>query len=147
MKQKPRIASKGFFTPFLTSRIIVAAIIKAIVLFIMYFVINNLYGHDIAASSVFVLLAVIEILFSISCRNDRKSVFSIGIFSNSKMVMCVIGTILLQVLMLSFETTRSWLGVANIHSSVYLMLAIVAILTFIILEISKLILARIFKKY
>ena len=146
MKQKPRDAKKGFFTPFLTSRIIVAAIIKAIVLFIMYFTINNSFGHNIAASCVFIMLAIIEILFATSCRNSRKSIFSIGLFSNSKMVMCLISTIGLQILMLSFETTRSWLGVANIESSLYLTLTFVILLTFSMLEISKLVLTKIFPK-
>ncbi len=146
MKQKPRKQTEGFFTPFLTSRIIVAAVIKAVVLFIMYFAVSNVYGHTVASAVVFILLAIIEIFFAMSSRSDRKSILSIGIFSNKNMVLCVVGTLILQFVVLSIPMTREWLHVPDISSSLYPTMAMVVLITFMTLETSKLIIARIFKK-
>lgn len=147
MKQKPRDASKGFFTPFLTARIVSAGIIKTVTLLIIYFILNGSYGHDIAASSIFIILTLIEILFAISCRAGEKSIFKIGVFSNKQMNMCVLGTLLLQVLMLVFTTTRGWLGVTNMSGSLYIVIGILSVCIFAILEASKLIIAKCYGKY
>lgn len=146
MKQKPRKASNGFFTPFLTSRIVVAGLIKTVTLLTIYGIVQNVHGHDIAASCIFIMLAIIEILFSISCRSSNKSIFKIGVFSNKQMNLCISGTLLLQVLVLSFPITREWLGVTDMGFDLYIMVGILSVCIFAILEVSKLIIAKFYKK-
>lgn len=146
MELKPRSQKEPFFTKFITTRIITSAVIKFIALTIIYIYICNHYNHVAASSAVFVLLSIIEILYAMTCRSDRYSLKRIGIFSNSIMTYCVIGTLSLQFLMLSNSVTRSWLSVENLNSSLYPLIIIVAIITFLILEINKIIVAKIFNK-
>ncbi len=144
MKQKPRKKTEKFFNPFLVSRITIPAILKVIIIFIVYFFVEGTEGAIIASESVFVTLATIEILFSFICRSDRNSIFKIGIFSNIYMVICVVSTLIVQYAILMFPVTRQWLKVEIMPIELYGFLVAVALIAVILFEVVKLTLAKIF---
>lgn len=146
MEKKPRKKSEPFFTKFTSLRIIVAAIIKTVFLSGMFLLLSAMHGESTAASCVFIVLAITEILFAFSCRSDSKSILEIGVFTNKNMFICVSGTIILQILVLSNSYTRSLLGVEQFDGSIYFLITAVIILLFLFLEINKVVLAKIFKK-
>ncbi len=146
MRQKPRSANKNFFTPFLTLRILIPGVIKTIVMFLVYFFVEKGYGNEMASAAVFISLSVIEILFAYICRSDKKSIFRIGLFSNKPMALCVIGTLLIQFLVISNNVTASWLKIPEIPSNIYFFIILTAVDCIVIFEIIKLLLAKIFVK-
>lgn len=146
MKQKPRKKTEKFFNPFLTSRIMVAAILKVIIIFLVYIFVERSHGAVIASESVFVALATIEILFSFICRSDRNSIFKIGIFSNMYMVICVVATLAVQYAMLLLPITRQWLKVEIMPVDLYVVMIAVAVISVFMFETAKLILAKIYLK-
>lgn len=146
MKKKPRKKDEPFFNKFTSSRIIVSALIKSLMVIIVYVYLSGVYNHSVAASSIFIILSIVEILYALSCRSSNKSLIEIGIFSNKKMFICVIGTIFLQIIMLSNSLTRGWLGVTDINSYIYFLIFACIIITFLLLELSKIIIAKIYKK-
>lgn len=146
MRQKPRKASENLFTPFLIARIIIPGIIKAIVIFILYFIVSKNYNHEIAMGATFIALSTIEILFSFICRSDKKSIFKIGLFSNMPMVFCVIGTILLQTIIVLTPTLASLFSVPIIPAKVHCIVTVISVFTIILFEAIKLLLAEIFFK-
>ncbi len=146
MRQKPRSAKESLFTPFLVSRILIPGILKAIVIFLLYFFVNKTYGHDVAVGSVFITLSTIEMLFAFICRSDKRSVFKIGLFSNKPMVLCIIATLLLQGIIVFTPSLASLLSIPIMPVPVLTTIAVVSICTIAIFEIIKLILAKIFVK-
>lgn len=146
MRQKPRSSSENFFTPFLTLRIVIPGIIKTIAMFLVYFFVEAGYGPDMASAAVFTSLSVIEVLFAYVCRSDKKPIFKIGLFSNMVMVLCVIGTLFLQVLVISNPVTASWLKIPLMPNHVYVMIIIAALDCVLIFEFVKVIIAKIFHK-
>lgn len=146
MKQKPRKSNEKFFNGFLTSRILVPAILKAVILFIIYIVVEKQYDSILAGGAVFITLANIEMLFAFICRSDRQPILKIGITSNIHMLVCFIATFTLQYLMLTIPMTREWLKVPEIPFKLYLEILAISVLSIALFEVVKLILAKIFLK-
>ncbi len=146
MKQKPRNANEKFFTPFLTLRIIIPAVIKTIVMFAIYFFVERGYNSQMAGAAVFISLSIIEILFSFVCRSDRKPVTKIGIFSNIPMIFCLVGTILLQFFVVTTPVFAEWLKIPEIPSHIHFMIIIASVDCVIIFEFVKVFLAKKFLK-
>jgi len=144
MKQSPRSSKESLFTPFLILRIIVPGILKAIIIFLLYFFINSSYGAEIAEGAVFITLSSIEMLFAYICRSDRKSVFKIGLLANKPMILCVVGAFLLQILIIAVPVLSEWLRIPQIPLNVYVIITVVTLATIVIFEIFKIILGRIF---
>ncbi len=146
MKQKPRSSKEKFFNNFMVLRIIIPAIIKSMAIFAVYYIGVRNYGEKVASSAVFFTLAVIEITFAFICRSDKHTVFKIGIFSNISMFLCVVGTLIAQILVMSFNITRDWLNIEKIGMEMYKYIAIIIAISLVMLEITKVVLAKIFKK-
>lgn len=146
MRQKPRNSNESLFTPFLMARIIVPGILKTLIVFILYFTLENIYNATIASGAVFITLAVIELLFAYICRSDRKSVFKIGLLSNKPMLLCMLGAFILQVAIVTIPVLSDWLRVPQIPIGIHITIICIAIVTAILFEFIKIILAKIFSK-
>ena len=146
MRQKPRSSSEGFFNPFMCFRIIIPGIIKVALVYTLYFTISNLYNHEFAASAVFITLSTLEILFAFICRSNKKSVVKLGLASNKPMLFCVIGTLALQCLVIFTPANANLLKIVILPKEVYIAIFSMCLLTTVIFEIVKLILAKIFVK-
>lgn len=145
MRNKPRDSKKGLFTPFLMARIIIPGIIKTIVSFALYFYISNNYNESFAGATVFIALSIIEILFAYICRSSKKSIFKIGLISNKPMLLCVLGTLIIQLFIIFIPEISNWLSIPSMPKSIYVIIGTVSLTTTILFEIIKLILAKIFK--
>ena len=99
-----------------------------------------------ASAAVFTSLSIIEVLFAYVCRSDKKPVFKIGFFSNMIMLLCVIGTLLIQALVISNPVTSAWLKIPLMPTHVYVMIVITALDCIVIFELVKVMLAKIFHK-
>ena len=145
MTNKPIDSKKILFTPFLMARIIIPGLLKTIISFALYFYISSNYNESFAGAAVFMTLSIIEILFAYICRSSKRSVFKIGLISNKPMLLCVLGTLFIQILIFCVPSFASLLSVPNMPNNIYMIIAIVSIFTAILFEIIKLILAKIFK--
>lgn len=146
MKQKPRSSTESLFTPFLLSRIMIPGVVKSIVIFAMYFLLEGTYGAAIASGAVFITLSTIEMLFAFICRSDRKSVFKIGLFANKPMIYCLLGALVLQIGIIAVPMLSEWLKIPDMPNDIYWIIAIVVVATIAFFEVLKLILASLFLK-
>ena len=146
MRQKPRNSNEKFFTPFLTLRIVIPGIIKTVLMFLIYFFVEKSYDANMASAAVFTSLSIIEVLFAYVCRSDKKPAFRVGLFSNMIQVLCVVGTLILQFLVISNPITASWLRIPLMPKHVYVMIIIAALDSVVIFEIVKVLLAKVFHK-
>lgn len=90
-------------------------------------------------------LSIIEILFAYICRSSKKSVFKIGLISNKPMLLCVLGTLFIQILIFCIPSFANLLSVPSMPSNIYIIIATTSVFTAILFEVIKLILAKIFK--
>jgi len=146
MKQKPRSSDEKFFTPFLITRILVAAIVKSIMVLVTYFIVENKFGHEAASTVAFILLSVTELLFAFTVRSDSKTIAQIGIFSNKQMFLGVVSVLVVQIIAIFVPAIMGLLGIVKLSRELYLIAFVLPVVFFFIAEICKVIVAKIFKK-
>ncbi|MBR5228076.1 MAG: cation-translocating P-type ATPase [Clostridia bacterium] len=145
MSEKPRDAKEKFFTPFLVTRILVLAILKSIMVLTTYFILENNYTHEVASTVAFILLSVTELLFAFSVRSNTKSVFTIGLCSNKQMLYGVVGVLIVQIVAVFLPIFIDLLGLIGLTTNLYILAFVLPVILFFIAEITKLIIAKIFK--
>ena len=144
MIKKPRKSTEKFFTPFLITRIIVPAILKSIIILLLFIYFEFNYNHEIAMTISFICLSFIELLFAHVMRNDKKSILEIGILSNKPLLISTVITILIQSLVI-FTPFRNLLNLTVLNKNQYLLCYIIPFLFLVFSEFNKKLIAKYFK--
>lgn len=139
-------SSTSFFTPFLTSKLIISAIFKSTIMIFLFVYYAKTLDSSIAGSLMFIYLILNELLYSFSCRNLKKSVINKKIFDNKRLSIGVGILALIQITVLTTGISKYFIvdgiGIENI-----LIVLSVCIISFIIGEIVKPIYVKLFKDY
>lgn len=144
MSQKPRGLNKSLFTPFIKSYFISSAIVETLFVCLTYFISLKLYNNEIAMSLALLSMVVQEIIYSISCRNLKEPVFKQGLFSNKAMNIGL--TIIILIELLVFMTPLGKIiSVESIKPSLVLIIFLINSSSFIIYELLKPLLKKVFK--
>lgn len=148
MKEKPRKADEKFFNPFLVTRIIVPAVLKSIMVLVLYFYVesNPLYTHSHAMTVAFIALSIAELLFAFVIRSDRKSILSIGLLSNKQLLIGVVSILLIQLVVIFVPVISAIFELVVLDKMLYTLAIGSAFIYMILAEVAKIIIANIFKK-
>lgn len=138
--------NESFFTPLLTAKIVIGAIIKSIVMLIIFIYFAKEADVNTAGSLLFIYLVTHELLFSFSCRNIKKSVLNKDIFSNKKLTLGVLTILLVQVIVLVTPISKYFI-VPNIKINYILITIGICFIMFILGELVKPVYTKLFKDY
>ena len=138
--------NESFFTPLLTAKIVIGAIIKSIVMLIIFIYFAKAVDVNTAGSLLFIYLVTHELLFSFSCRNIKKSVLNKDIFSNKKLTLGVLTILLVQVIVLVTPISKYFI-VPNIKINYILITIGICFIMFVLGELVKPIYTKLFKDY
>lgn len=136
----------SFFTPFLVSRIAIGAVVKSIIMMLLFIYFVNVQNVSVASSLLFIFLVCHELLFSFSCRNLKKNVINKDIFSNKRLSIGFFIIMLIQIIILTTDLSKYFI-VPNIEIKYILITVITCILTFIGGELLKPVYSKFFKDY
>lgn len=138
--------NESFFTPLLTAKIVIGAIIKSIVMLIIFICFAKKADVNTAGSLLFIYLVTHELLFSFSCRNIKKSVLNKNIFSNKKLTLGVFLILLVQIIVLVTPISKYFI-VPNIKINYILITIGICFIMFVLGELVKPIYTKLFKDY
>lgn len=138
--------NESFFTPLLTSKIVIGAIIKSIVMLIIYIYFAKEVDVNTAGSLLFIYLVTHELLFSFSCRDIKKSVLNKNIFSNKKLTLGVLTILIIQIIVLVTPISKYFI-VPNIKINYILITIGICFIMFLLGELVKPIYTKLFKDY
>ena len=138
--------NESFFTPLLVAKITIGAIIKSIVMLIIFIYSAKEVDVNTAGSLLFIYLVAHELLFSLSCRNIKKSVLNKNIFSNKKLSLGVLTILMVQIIVLITPLSKYFI-VPNIKPSYIFITIGICIIMFILGELVKPIYTKLFKDY
>lgn len=138
--------NESFFTPLLTAKIVIGAIIKSIVMLIIFIYFAKEVDVNTACSLLFIYLVTHELLFSFSCRNIKKSVLNKDIFSNKKLTLGVFLILLVQIIVLVTPISKYFI-VPNIKINYILITIGICFIMFVLGELVKPIYTKLFKDY
>ncbi len=146
MENVPNRANTSFFTPFLISKIVISALVKSIIMLVLFVYYAKTYDSGVAGSLMFIFLIGNELLYSLSCRNLKCSVLNKDIFSNKRLSLGLAGLLVAQVLVLTTGLSKFFvvdnIGVINI-----LVVLGICLLLFVIGEVVKPLYVKFFKDY
>lgn len=144
MNRRVRKKDSSFFTPFLISKILVSSCLKSIAILFVYFLNLHISGPEVAATTSFLCLMILELCFAFSCKNIKKPVIGKNIFNNSKLNICILGILILGILI--FVTPLRTIFDLTTISLMELIYCIMIILVMVLIdEILKVVLAKKFK--
>lgn len=138
--------SNTFFTPFLTSKLVIGAFVKSIIMLVLFMTFVNISDINVASSLLFIFLICHELLFSFSCRNLKKSVLNRNFFSNKRLSISIGIILLIQIIILT--TGLSSFFIVKGIDIVYIMITVIlCIIIFVLGEFIKPIYVKLFKDY
>ncbi len=139
-------SNSSFFTPFLTSKIIISAIFKSIIMIALFIYYAKTKDANIAGSLMFIYLVANELLYSLSCKNLKKSVLNKDLFDNKRLSLGVGALIIVQVIVLTTGLSKFFIvdgiGIVNV-----LIVLGICLITFVLGELIKPIYVKLFKDY
>ncbi len=138
--------NSSFFTPFLSAKIIISAIVKSIVMMSLFIYIVSATDANVASSLLFIFLVYHELLFAFSCRDLKKSVLNKNFFANKRLSIGIISILLIQIIILTTGLSKFFI-VPGIEFKYILITVIACLATFIIGEFLKPIYTKLFKDY
>ena len=144
MNTQPRGLNKPLFTPFVWGEIVVSSIIETIFVLATYFISLKYFSYEISSTLALLSLVMQEIIYAFSCRNLKKYSFKEGIFSNKAFNIGI--SILLIIEALVFLTPiGNIINIVVVDIKTILLVVLFNLFAFIIYEISKVRVAKIFK--
>ena len=138
--------NSSFFTPFLISKIAIGAIIKSAIMIVLFIYYAKTHDAALAGSLMFIFLIGNELLYSLSCRNLKKSVINKNIFDNKRLSIGLLVLLLIQVIVLTTPISKFFI-VESIGINNVLIVLSICFALFIIEELTKPIYAKLFKDY
>lgn len=135
-----------FFTPFLTSKIVISALFKSIIMIILFIYYAKTYDANTAGSLMFMYLVLNELLFAFSCRDLKKSVLNKRIFNNKRLTFGVFSLLLVQLIIFLTPLSKYFI-VENLNIKIVMITLGICFIAFIVGELVKPIYTKLFKDY
>ena len=141
LQEKPRNPKESIFDKSLLREIVVSGTIIAIVAFAAYWFFCNTLKMDIevARGYVMCLMVFIQNVHVFNCRSERRSAFSVPIRRNPIMLFGILGTLMLQIIVMEVPVLSNLLQTVSIPAPQMLGLFGIALVILAIMEIYKLI--------
>ena len=144
MHRNIRKNNGSFFTPFLTAKMSLSAILKTIAVILVYFINLKLYNIEVATTMSFLTLILLEMIFAYSCRNLKKNIISKNLFSNKYMNRSILILGIIQIIIF-ITPLKSIFKIIDLTLLQVIYCFIVVLLLFLIDELSKNIINKLFK--
>ncbi|WP_285109241.1 calcium-translocating P-type ATPase, SERCA-type [Paenibacillus sp. UMB4589-SE434] len=139
MKRPPRKSSESVFADGVGSGIIYQGLMEAALTLFAYYWGHTHYAENIAVTMAFATLGLIQLTHSFNVRSNRKSLFTIGFFSNKYLNGAAIVSGLLVVLVILLPFMNELFDVVPLNGEQWLIVIACAVAIIPIVEIVKLI--------
>lgn len=143
MKKKPNGLNKRIFTPFFMAFLIFSVILEAGISILVYFLFENM-GTDVAQTLALFSIVLNEFVFAYNCRSLKDPIIEKGIFSNKYLNLGIFVLFIVQMIVF-FTPVGKLFGLKIINISQFIFVILVNLISFIVLELFKPIITKLFK--
>ncbi len=143
MKRKPNGLNKRIFTNFFSAFLITSVILETLISLIVYY---HFKSQGIILAQTLALLSIIinEFVFAYNCRSLKERISKRGFFSNKYLNLGILFLLIVQTLVF-FTPMGKIFGLTTVKVSQVIYVILINIVSFIILEVMKPLLVRVFK--
>ena len=148
MKEKPRDQKEGLFSGRNGVFLIGNGILIGIITLFAFYIGIKIYPNSIthAQTMSFVVLSVSQLIYTLSIRHNKKSIFEIGIFTNKYLIGAIILGIILQNVVITVPFLASVFKVFTLTPNDWMFVILLSLIPLIINEIAKIIYNKIERK-
>lgn len=138
MKDKPRNPNESLFEKELVIQILISGLFIGIIVFILWSLLMK-YGMDVRVARGYVLafMVFIQNIHVINCRSERKSIFENSFVTNPFVLFTIIGSILLQILVMEVPILAKALQTTQVPVLHMIILFLLALPILTVMEIYK----------
>ena len=144
MNRDIRKKDSSFFTPFLIAKMSLSAILKTITVILLYFINLRLYNIEVATTMAFLSLILLEMIFAYSCRNLKENILNKNMFANKHMNKSMLLLVIIQIIVF-ITPLKKFFGIIDLTLFQIIYCFLIVILIFLIDELSKNIIAKLFR--
>ena len=141
MTRPPRDSKEAFLPPRRLISIAVHGSLMATVALITFWLYFAYWeaGIERARTIAFCTIALTQVFFSMGCRSFTKTMPQVGPFSNPSIALAMVGSVLIQIAVVSMPWSASLLGAVPLHVNDWLLVFAFALLPVTIVELSKIV--------
>ena len=147
MLEQPRKTNQSLFSKDLMLEVMIFGLSISFMIFVVW---KYLMDHNIdliASRSIIMLMMVfVQNIHVLNCRSEKNSVFTTPIFSNYYVIITIVGSILLQFIVMNVPFLSSFLKITNLKYDVILSIFVFSCMILVISEIYKFIYRYLAKK-
>ncbi|KUG20327.1 MAG: HAD-IC family P-type ATPase [Methanomicrobiaceae archaeon] len=138
MQRPPRKPGEGIFNDLMIKQTLVSGIVIAFVAFgLWYWLLHNGWAEAEARNLVILLMVLLENFHVFNCRSEYRSLFRIPISNNYFLIGGVIAAQGIHILSMYIPFLQETLGVAPVRLGEWILLALLASIILIVMEIFK----------
>ncbi len=141
MKQKPISSKESIFNKELLYEVLLSGLFIGGIVFIVWVFLLKKVNMEIslARGYIMALMVFMQNIHVINCRSERQSAFNISFKSNPLIIFTIIGSIILQVIVMEVPVLSKFLQASTVPYSHLIYLFAFSLIVFIVMEIYKLI--------
>jgi Ca2+-transporting ATPase len=102
-----------------------------------YLVAFNLHGQDVAVTTAFATLGLVQLMHTFALRSDTRSIFKLGLFTNRFLIYSVIGAVFMQVIIIIIPVFNDIFKVTQLNVEEWLITIIASLLIIPLVELHK----------
>ena len=140
MKEKPRDTNEALFSRDLVIEVLVFALSIAFMIFMAWkYLMDKNINILFARSNIMLIMVFIQNLHVLNCRSEKNSIFKTSLLSNPLIIITILGSILLQILIINVPMLSNFLKIANLPFNIIIESFAFSLLVIIVAEVYKLI--------
>lgn len=144
MFEKPQGLNRRVFTPFLLVSTLVYSVIEAGVSIAIFFISQKYFGYEMAQTLTLLSIVINEFVYAYNCKDLKEFSFKKGLFSNGVMNITTLILLLIQIPVF-LTPIGSVFGLAQISILNFVWVFLAEILAFVLIELCKPVIAKLFK--
>lgn len=139
MKQKPRDPKEGLFAGGSGIFLLLNGFVIGILTLTAFYIGTKIYPNSLehAQTMAFVVLSVSQLFFSLNMRHPEKSIFQLGLFTNTKLLGAIVFGILLQNIVITVPVLASVFKVYRLTLNDWFFVILLSLLPLILNELAK----------
>lgn len=137
MQKKPRSSDQKFFAGGLGVNIVVQGLMKGILVLAAYLFAQKLHSQDVAVTTAFATLGLVQLAHTFTLRSNDKSIFKLGFLTNKFLFWAVIGAALMQVIIIIVPVFNGMFNVTQMNWQEWLITITASLLIIPLVELYK----------
>lgn len=139
MKEKPRSTKESLFEKELVKQIFLSGTFIGVLVFVVWYILINNFHMEIAHARGYVLalMVFIQNMHVLNCRSESKSVFENGFKQNKFVLFTIVGTIILQMIVMEVPILSRFLQTYDVPNLHLVILFVVSLPIILIMEMYK----------